>query len=228
MSDGPLTRFIDSIAIDEKEFFEKIPYAKETLAVWVMYRKRRIGIFLKSIDKASGTMSGKDKEQFNDYISSPFGRELLMEYSDSVLSTSSLIAISALGIIYADINNEIYTDDFKRITCRSLQGVTDGLIEAFILLCDLKLKTEKGPYPLCKLDEDEFESSESLKDRIETSEDAFACIAELIRRGMFLPDHIPSRIAGGKWFINFGVTKTSLEIKKLLLRAKILLEAISK
>ena len=222
MDKHEIIKHLDSMSDDE--FFRVVPYAKHAISAYKLYRKWRISLFLKSIDFASDSLPQKDKAKFEKYISGQVGRELLAEYSDSVLSTSSKIAIAALGILYADVNNDIYTDDFKRIACRSLQGVTDGLMEAFILLCELEFKSEAGPYPLCKLNEDEFQANTALKERIETAEDAFACIAELIRRGMFLPDHIPSRVAGGKWFINFGVTEISLEIKKLLLKAKTFIE----
>lgn len=222
MDKNEIIKHLDSISDDD--FFKVVPYAKHAISAYKLYRKWRISLFLKSIDFASHSLPQKDKAKFEKYISGEVGRELLAEYSDSVLSTSSKIAIAALGILYADVNNDIYTDDFKRIACRSLQGVTDGLMEAFILLCELEFKSETGPYPLCAIDEDELESNTALKERIETAEDAFACIGELIRRGMFLPDHIPSRVAGNKWFINFGVTEISLEIKKLLLKAKTFIE----
>jgi len=37
---------------------------------------------------------------------------------------------------------------------------------------------------------------------------------------MLLPDHMSSRIAGDKWFMNYGVTDISIKIKDLILKAK--------
>ena len=59
-----------------------------------------------------------------------------------------------------------------------------------------------------------------LNRTIKSAEDAFASINELIRRGMFLPDHTPSRVSGGGWFIVFGITDVSLRLREILLKAK--------
>ncbi|MCK4818429.1 hypothetical protein KA005_21845, partial [bacterium] len=209
---------------DYDGFFKAVPYAKHAISAYKWYRNRRIALFFKSIDAASDSLPQKDKEKFEEYINSKPGREILAEYTDSILRTSSDTGIAALGILYADVNNEIYTHDFKRIACRAFEGATDALIDGFILLCSLEIKPEEGPYPLCHLTKGQFESGQRFEEKIGTAEDVFALINELVRRGMLLPDHVPSRISGEQWFINYGVTEVSLKLKELIMKAKSYLE----
>ena len=225
MNKDQLMGYIDSLPEDYDEYFKAIPYAKHAISAFNWYRKRRIMVFLKSIDVASNSLQQEDKKKFEKYLNSNTGREILAEYSDSVLRTSSNTAIAALGILYADVNNDIYTDDLKRIACRAFEGATDGLLDSFVLLCDLETKPEDGPYPLCHLRKEDFEAEQKLQETIGTAEDVFALINELIRRGMLLPDYVPSRISSKQWFINYGVTDISIKLKDLIMKAKTYLEA---
>ncbi len=177
------------------------------------------------MNAATDTISTKERKKFEKYINSPIGQKLLAEYSDSVLRTSSETAIAALGILYADTNNTNYDEDFKRFACFALQGGTEGLIEAFLVLSEIEPETKGGPYPVCALTQEVYENNDNINSVIESAEDAFAFIHELIRRGCFLPDHFTSRMHGDQWFVHFGVTETSIELSNLLLKAKSFLHA---
>lgn len=65
-----------------------------------------------------------------------------------------------------------------------------------------------------------MDSNNELHRLIGTAEDAFAFVNEMIRRGMFLPDHTPYRTGGKTWFVNFGCTDISINLKDLVLKAK--------
>jgi hypothetical protein len=173
-------------------------------------------LFLKSIDFSTKPLFQAEKDKFDKYVNSKIGRELLAEYSDTVLRTSSEVAIVALGILYANTESEFYNFEFKRIACRAMEGETDILLEGFIFLCELDPKPEKGPYLLHLLTQEFIESNPQAKEIIGSAEDAFALVDHLIRKGMLLPDHVSSRIGGDKWFINYGVTDISIKIKDLI------------
>jgi hypothetical protein len=224
MQPTDLIKYLDEIPEDYDDFFNEIPYAKQAISAYNWYRKWRISLFLKSIEFSAKPLSQKEKDKFEKYLNSKIGRELLAEYSDTVLRTSSKVAIAALGVLYADTDNEFYNIDFKRIACRALEGATDTLLNGFIFLCELDPKPETGPYPLRLLTQGFIESNSQAKEIIGSAEDAFAIVNHLIRKSMLLPDHVPSRIGGGKWFINYGVTDISIKIKDLILKAKQIVE----
>lgn len=173
MKPTDLIKYLDEIPEDYEEFFKVIPYAKQAVSAYNWYRKRRISLFLKSIDFSTKPLPQAEKDKFDKYVNSKIGRELLAEYSDTVLRTSSEVAIAALGILYADTENEIHNLEFKRISCRALEGATDILLEGFIFLCELDPKPEKGPYPLRLLTQEFIESDPQAKEIIGSAEDAF-------------------------------------------------------
>jgi len=211
---------VDIISDGVGEISEVTPYVKQAVTAYKWVRKKRISIFLKSLDLSVQKLDKIDKQKFEKYITSDIGKEFLSEYSDTVLTTSSDIANSALGILYSDCDNKIYPEDIKRIACYALKGATDFLLEAFIELCKIEPKDSEGPYPVCMLTQEEFEKCTDLKRILASAEDSFACVNDLIKRSLFLPDHSTGRWGGGTWVCNFGKTEISLEIRDLLQKAK--------
>lgn len=212
---------LDELGTTIQECNKVIPYVKHAFEAYKYIRgKRMLRFFISAIPSS---MSEIDKEKFKGYIESKTGKEMLLEYSDSVLQTSSEIAIAALGLLYGDTGKK-YDNEFKRIACFSLKGATDDLIEAFMILSSIE-KNEKSPYPIVTLSQNVFEASPNLKSVLRTPEDVFAYVHELIRRGLFLPDPTPNRGAiAGTWFICFGCTNISDKLRDLIFQAKTVLK----
>lgn len=220
MDTESLIKYVDELPDDFDELAKLIPYLKVTWKAYKFVQQKRIVLFLKAMNETSGGANSKDKEKFSKYINSNLGKELLSEYADTAIRTSSIVAIAALGILYGDMDDSRYPAGFKRLACFALQGSTDHLVEAFVTLVDLPPSSTVGPYPIHSLSQDTLESSQELERIIGNAEDAFAYVNDMIRRGLFLPDYAPSRSAGGGWFINFGCTEISHNLRDLVLKAK--------
>ena len=220
MDKETITKYVAELPDEFDELGKLVPYAKHVLTAYKFIRKKRFVLFLKAINAAEDELGEKERQRFAKYVNSNLGKELLSEYADTVLRTSSLTAIAALGILYADIRDSKYTPDFKRLACLAIQGSTDKLVDVFIALCSVAPESTGGPYPVRSISQDIMGSNNELCRLIGTAEDAFAFVNELIRRGMFLPDHAPSRVGGGKWFVNFGCTDISHSLRDLMLKAK--------
>lgn len=199
---------------------EPIPYVKQVMKAYKWAKRKRISIFLQSLNHATGEFPEKDRNKFEKYINSDTGQELLAEYSDTVIRTSSTIANAALGILYSDFTDSIYPANIKRIVCYALQGATDYLLEVFLVLCQIEPTETNGPYPVSFLEQTEFERNTELSQTIGSAEDSFACVNDLIKRSLFLPDHTASRLLPPHWVLYFGNTEISQEISKLLRKAK--------
>lgn len=215
---------VDIVSEGVGEISEATPYVKQAVAAYKWVRKKRISTFIRSLDISSKEFSDKEQEKFAKYIADDYGQELLAEYSDTVLNTTSNIANSALGILYSDFGNAIYPEDIKQLVCYGLKGSTDHLLTVFILLCNIEPKDTKGPYPVCLLTKEEYEGYTALTATLSVPEDSFACVNDLIRRGLLLPDHSTNRYGGKAWYCNFGITQKTLAIRDLLVKAKKLID----
>lgn len=204
-------------------------------------RRRRIYWLIQSMGLDNKNPSEKYKEEFLNFIENERGQEQLEEFIDASLKTSSKTGIVAMGLLFSDLEHGNYDEDFRRLSCKALQGITEDLINSFLPLCKLEPVGANGmtwmadtttakatesvepdsPYKVVQLNASIIDKNQTLKDAVKSSEDAFASINELIRRGMFLPDHATSRIGSNKgWSLYFGVTDFSLMLQDLLLKAK--------
>jgi len=218
-----LPKLSDELIDDMDEILKITPYAKTVLDIFKWAKKKRIVVFLKSLSSATGEFDEKSRERFNNIISSEEGAELLSEYVDSVLKTSSITANAALAVLYADCDNKMFSKEFKTVACYGLSGITDELIELFLALFtlhDLPTSKEEGPYPIHFLRKDVIDKLRTVGVKAMEDSTYIVYIEDLIRRRLLYPDYIQGRIAGEGFSIPFGVGSGSMEYNKLLRKAK--------
>jgi hypothetical protein len=224
-----LTKLPDQLSeIDDelKDLSELVPYAKHILKAYKWAKKRRMIHFLKTLNQEIHSWDEKQKDKFKKHIQSDEGAGLLSEYSDTVLNTSSLIGISALALLYGDIESKIYDPAFKLKACYAIEGASDEIIGIFLLLLSLPIRTRKEqPYNMHFIEEKDINDSHELSELVGQPENIFGIVHDLIRRGMLLPDHTPNRISNETWRCIYGSAATSQNFKNLFVRAK---EAIKK
>jgi hypothetical protein len=184
-------------------------------------RTTRIKRFLHSLASAAEELNEKQRKKLSDIISSDAGAELLAEYADSVVRTSSQTAIAGLALLYADVNEERYSRDFKASACLSLQGISENLIEIFLQLSRApEVATPiEGVYPVVICNQALVDNLPELGKLLAKPEQRIAYVNELIRRGFFLPDYA-TRYGGSEVVCHFGISDTTLKFQELLLRAK--------
>jgi hypothetical protein len=104
---------LDGIVSELTDLAEYLPYAKAMVGAYHWYRSLRAKKFLRALGTSADRSSPKDKADFQRVIRSKEGGEVLAQYVDTVLQTSSETAIAALALLYADTNNERHNSDFK-------------------------------------------------------------------------------------------------------------------
>jgi hypothetical protein len=201
--------------------------------------QRRIYWLFQSMGANSHNPSEKYKEELSKLIETENGQEQIEDFINATLATSSKTAITAMGILLSNLEHENYDEEFRRLSCKALHGITEDLVNTFLPLCELKSVGDDGtmwigdtpaakatepalpPYDVVQLNAEILDKSPTIKAAVKSPEDAFASVNELTRRGMFLPDYVSSRTAPANgWGIYFGVTRTSFRLKELLLKAK--------
>ena len=212
-----ISEFDDEI----KELKELVPYAKNIVSAYKWAKKKRIVYFLRTLNQEISEWNFEQKEKFEKHILSGAGSELLSEYSDTVLRTSSRIGISSLALLYSDVSNDIYDSSFKRTACYAIEGINDISIEMFLLLMSLPIKhQDEKPYIIHFLKEEDIKNSNELNNLIGNPDNIFALVNGLIRRGILLPDHTSGRLSGRTWSCIYGSGGITHQFIKLFLRAK--------
>lgn len=212
---------IDDITSIDDDIQELIPYVQQCAKAYKWVRKKRLLRFLRTLDTQVGAWSEKDRDKFGKFVDSEIGQQLLADYSDTVLLTSSRIAQAALALLFADINNKNYTLRFKQFCCSALKGCSDQLIELFILLMELPLtRHDSNPYPVRFVKMQDEQAQPQLFVLVDSPADLFSSVNDLIQRGLLMPDHSSGRLGGEGWSCIFGVAEGSKNYLRLLSEAK--------
>jgi hypothetical protein len=216
---------VQDIVDDAADLGEIVPYLKHALAAYQFVRRQRVKWFLRSLKNATDELSPKKKEAFDRMINSTAGAEVLADYTDKVVRTSSKTASAALAILYADVDDKLYSPEFKLSAAIALEGISEEAIDSFLLLSDVKIfvpseNQPEAPYPVViandKLISDLNESLQILIDK----ETRVALIQDLINRGLFLPDYGGARLGDGGVGITFGIGEISKRFLILLSKAR--------
>lgn len=216
----------------DSELAEIIPYFEKAYKAYQWVKGLRMKRFLKSLGKAAEYLTESERKRLDQIISSKKGSELLAEYADSVLRTSSKTAITALALLYADLDDERYSPDFKRRASISLDGISDHQVDFYLELLvahdrldDNQKSGSDRAYSLSNISEIEQHHPEI--DRLEDSyEGKIALINDLTRRGMLLPKYgLRLPVLSGDEderspMFEFGIPQWSYKLADLLHKAK--------
>jgi hypothetical protein len=71
--------------------------------------EKRAEYFLQHLGSEVGTFAEEERSKFDRYISSPEGGEIRSDFIDAATRTSSRLAIAVLALLYADHQNERYS-----------------------------------------------------------------------------------------------------------------------
>lgn len=205
------------------EVQDLVPYVRACAKAYQLIRKRRIVHFLRSLDRALAMRDEKVRRKFEESVLSDVGCQLLADYCDTVLLTSSRIAQSALALLFADAADAEFSPQLKQRAIAAFRDCSDPLVELFIQLVELPLsERQELPYTIRffeRRDRDRFPSLQSLAG---SDEDAAVRVCDLIRRGLLMPDPAGARFGGGgdEWSIAFGISHETRVFHRLLIDAR--------
>jgi hypothetical protein len=235
---GPLVRDVD-------EFVERLrPISGALISVTGLeklfeiatgIKRARLDEFLRALRHAEGELDLEHKNELEELLSSTSGQELLTDYADTILRTSSRIAISALGILYANRDRKDFPDSFRRNACEGLFEISDDLVETFLALVLHATKAlsgsgsgpvvhqvaegaidRGGPYVVVLLKGDQTANAVGRP-----LESLIVAVRRLTERGLLLPDHAGSGARfGGATSLTFGIGDETRRYERLLRSAR--------
>ncbi|PHN83112.1 hypothetical protein CSB62_25845 [Vibrio splendidus] len=172
-------------------------------------RTRKIDNFMKYVDARYEVMTPQEKGKLVNYLDSREGQDLLSDYVNNALNTSSDTVVMAYALLYCnDLDFNFSTQD-KRSIISSLQGISDDLILLLIELSKLKPTHENEAFRRILI-------THQVGEEIEHAGNLYVDIAELTRRGLLLPDPKPATFSGAEWSIAFGISPVALQCVRLL------------
>ena len=223
--DNEIRDIIQNIDPDDLEGLSKlVPYVKQAISAYQWVKQKRMTLFLKTLAKSEENLTEYQKEKLQKILSSEDGKELLAEYADSVIRTSSRTGIAALAILYGDVDDKKFRGAFKSLAALSLEGISEEAVDLFLALSEgqrfSKLVDDKGPYKIYFCDNHFLSYFPDLNYLLNQPAEIVAITNDLIRRRLLVPDHAYSRIGGGEVSIPFGLSETSILFQKLLKLAR--------
>ncbi|MCY9844444.1 hypothetical protein [Vibrio caribbeanicus] len=178
-------------------------------------QKERVESFFRCIELRYEFMTEAERLELNKTIDSEEGKHILASYIDAITQTSCDRVRMAVAVLYCQDSDFSFTQTEQRAFISGVAGITDNLVD-FLLVAAKQEKTA-GHYPYsrhiiqkCQINQLEIENLDG--------ETVYACINDLVRRGLLLPEPAVGIFADeNNWFIGYG---TSQRIQKMVLLLK--------
>jgi hypothetical protein len=203
------------------------PVAKSvfgTLKDAYQYRQQlRVEDFLKSINVCYETMTLESQSELNEHIESEIGQEVLAEFADAILHTSSRKVRMAVALLYCKDPEFQFTSVDLHIFLGAMDGITEDLIDFFLMATKLECQSEHIPYPRSAIHN---KNCHAFFEKGWEEETIFVYVHDLIRRRLLLPDsdnNQATAASGEGWAVWFGITSKTRKLVSLLEKAEGLL-----
>lgn len=189
-------------------------------------RERRLKSFLRTLDYEISRHGDKAKERLRDLLESDAGSEILADFAESAVRSSSRVVGAALAVLYTDTEGATYPATFAAFACNALEGLSDTSVNFFLAVTDVQpsdMAVGEQPQFEVYLFDNLLRRNPAIGELAPTMAEQVALINELQDRGLLLREH-GSRYGGaGSSGITYGVSQPTKGIRHLLLRAKSIL-----
>ena len=229
MSGDSLTDTIQSAleSVDDTDLIRVVPYFSAAQKAYRFVARRRLALFLVSLQESQRDLSEEERARFDGYVNSVQGRELLGDYAETARRSRSETVIASLGILFGDPHSASYDDAFKAEVATAFDGLSESRVQAFLLIHKHQNQLPKvpdgtAPFPVYSL------SSGRCPDALaawspNAPAEWLGAIHDLFVRGLLKPDtHAGSRWGDEteSWRIAFGVDENTKRFARLLTRAR--------
>jgi hypothetical protein len=232
-----LERFGKLAEVVKREMSE-LPWFDKLAAGHQATKKFRLHFLLRSIEFRQRRLGPDERLNFERWIESDAGQELIADFAETAVRTSSRIAIAALGILYAHRDDGRFTPQFQRLACEALDGISDDLVTEFLdimAFCDQLLASSEYPESKGQVETNLGRYSRALpylhvwpsEDRVAKAsnrsvEQLVVSTRALTNRGLILPIARTGGY-GGDPILTVGISDDTRRFQALLAEAKELL-----
>lgn len=185
---------------------------------------KRAELFFQYVDLRYDVMSIEEKKEFQIYVNSELGKDILANFADSITQTSSQIAVMALALLYCRDSDFDYSESEIYRFVSAMNGITDDLLNFYLEIVKLN-SDEYMPYNRSEIHNQNAHQILSEEWDVETLS---IYINDLTRRYLILPDPKTSAFGyagnANDWSFGFGVTDRVLKMASLVRKAKNMIE----
>ncbi|MEZ8719932.1 hypothetical protein AB6D66_02560 [Vibrio pomeroyi] len=172
-------------------------------------RKRKIDTFMTYVDARYEIMTPSERDELVRCLDSNEGQDLLSDYVNNALNTSSKTVVMAYALLYCNDPDFNFSTQDKRSIVSALQGINDELVLLFIELSKLNPTHENEAFKRVLI-------TSQAGEEIQHGENLYVDIAELIRRGLLFSDPKPATFNSSEWSIAFGISPIAIQCVRLL------------
>jgi len=212
---NPLTLITDTIA------GLPIELAKNQLAqVWQNQKTKRFEHFLSQFQTEMDRMSEEERSKLNDYIATEVAQDRLIEFVDSVLSTSDKRVHIALALLYANDRDYPLTDKEKHTFCMAVRNIHPDLVTFYLKLDKAEssrlFDTMPERYTLMHSDLSSLFGGEYDPDEVTEM------VSELVSLKLLLgdPKNYASADEANSWTVSWGMNESKWNMLRLLKKAQ--------
>ena len=198
--------------------------------VWQAQKTKRFECFLSQLQTEMDRMSEEQRHKLNEYVATEEGQDRLIEFADSVLSTSDKRVHIALALLYANDRDYPLTDKEMHAFCMAVRNIHPDLVTFYLRLENIPSTRQFDSLPerytlkyseLCSILNDDYDDYDDY-DEDEVSE----MVGELINLRLLLSDSERNKSPEESLAraLSWGMNKSKWSMLRLLRKAESLLE----
>lgn len=201
-----------------------IKLAKNQFAqIWHSRKIKRFERFLSQLQTETDLMSEDHRRKLNDYVDTEEGQDRLIEFSDSVLSTSDRRVHIALALLYCNDRDYPLSDKERHTFCMAMRNIHPDLVNFYLKLEGVQptqlLETQLDRFSFINRDLDHGFFGDY------SPEELSELVTELINLKLLMPDpksHITVDDDMGR-IISWGMSDSKILMMGLLKKAELIL-----
>lgn len=215
---NPLTLITDTITGLPSELAKN-----QFAALWQTRKIKRFECFLSTLQTEADRMSEQQRRQFIEYVATEAGQDRLIEFADSVLSSSDKRVHIALALLYSNDRDYPLSDKEKHTFCMAVRNIHPDVVTFYLRLENVPSSRQFDSLPerytLKHADLD------TLFDGDYGSDEVTEMVSELVGLKLLLADPVKDSFgdnAGEQ--VSWGMNESKWDMLRLLRKADSLLE----
>jgi hypothetical protein len=178
---------------------------------------KRVESFFHCVELRYDYMNESERIELNEKLNSDEGESILASYVDAITQTSCDRVRMAVAMLYCNDPDFLFTTAEQRLFINSVVGITDRLVDFFLMASTIKAIPGNYPYSRHLISKEQlpYLSIENLD-----GEEIYSYINELIRRGLLLPEPATGVLGSdNSWAVGFGTSARTQRFASLLRKA---------
>jgi len=190
---------------------------------WQARKTKRFECFLSTLQTEMDRMSEEQRHKLNEYVATEEGQDRLIEFMDSVLSSSDKRVHIALALLYANDRDYPLTDKETHTFCTAVRNIHPDLVTFY-----LRLESVPSSRQFDSLPERytlKYAEQNSIFSDYYSSDEVIEMVSELVSLKLLLndPKNYTTWDEDASWTASWGMNESKWNMLRLLRKADSLL-----